>query len=218
MARDAGPSIAAGTMNIWRDRLHRWLSPIARVIPLSPNGVTLLALLLNIAAAIALWRGLSDPRLFLAGIALLSVGGLADALDGITARVRNQATRYGDFLDHCADRLSDALLVAGWMAGSRVNGMLFTLALIAVSMNGYVGTQLEATWREREYTTIGRGEFVLALVVFPLVSYILATNQWDDAALASLRIADWLTCLIIVFASVGIVQRMRLAANLEQSE
>lgn len=204
-------------MNVWRDRLYRWLSPVARVIPLSPNGVTLLALLLNVAASVALWQGSHDARLFVAGIALLSVGGLADALDGITARVRNQATRYGDFLDHCADRLSDALLIAGWMAGSGVGGVLFTLALIAVSMNGYVGTQLEATWKERDYSTIGRGEFVLALVVFPIVSFILATNGWTGVRLASLSIAEWLTCVVILFATVGIAQRMRLAARLERN-
>ena len=43
-------------------------------------------------------------------------------------------------------------------------------------LNGYVGTQIEATFGERSYEGVGRGEFVLALIVFPIVSSILLTN------------------------------------------
>lgn len=211
-------AVALSLMNVWRDRLQRWFAPLARKSPLSPNGVTILALLINITAATALAAGRDRPVFFLAGIALLIVGGLADAFDGIVARVKGLESRFGDFLDHCADRLSDVCLVSGWCIGSAVHPLLTIVAIIAVSMNGYVGTQLEATWREREYGTIGRGEFVLALVVYPLVSYILADNGWSDRGVAALSIADLLALLMIAFAAAGIVQRVRLAARLEKSQ
>ena len=205
-------------MNVWRDRLHRWFAPLARRTPLSPNAVTILALLINAAAAVLLACGRLQPFWFLAGTALLIVGGLADAFDGIVARVKGLESRFGDFLDHCADRLSDVLLVSGWCVGSGVAPLLTIAAVIAVSMNGYVGTQLEATWREREYKTIGRGEFVLALVVYPLVSFILADNGWTATRVGPLAIPDLLAILMIVFAAAGIVQRVRLAAAMEKSQ
>jgi phosphatidylglycerophosphate synthase len=198
-------------MNVWRDRLHRWFAPLARRCPLSPNTISLIALALNLGAAALLYR-----RFFPIAIVLLAIGGLADAFDGIVARVQEKATRYGDFLDHFADRVSDVALLTGWLLGNAVRVELAVAAIIVVMLNGYIGTQIEATWRERTYETVGRGEFVLALVVFPIVSHILYANGWSELTFAALRIAEWMSVLIVAFAALGIAQRFALAAKLER--
>lgn len=199
-------------MHVWRARLHRWFAPMARRSPLSPNAITVLALLLNAGAAVLLYRGF-----FLVAMAIVVVAGLADAFDGIVAREQGKATRYGDFLDHFADRVSDLLLVAGWLLGNRVRIELTMLATIAVMLNGYIGTQVEATWGERNYDSVGRGEFVLALIVFPIVSHILASNGWRDLLFCGFTIPEWMTFLLLAFALLGIVQRFALASRLEKS-
>ncbi|HEX8154096.1 MAG TPA: CDP-alcohol phosphatidyltransferase family protein [Thermoanaerobaculia bacterium] len=199
-------------MHVWRDRLARWFDPIARRCPLSPNAITVLALLINAVAAALMYR-----RFFLAAVACIVVGGLADAFDGIVARVQQKTSRYGDFLDHFADRVSDTFIVTGWLVGSAVRFELVIASIIAVGFNGYIGTQIEATWRERNYDTLGRGEFVLALIVFPLVSHILFSNGWSELAPGGFTIPEWLALLLIAFALVGILQRFRLAARLERS-
>ena len=198
-------------MQVWRDRLHRWFAPMARRCPISPNGVTLIALALNIAAAVLLYR-----QRFLVAMVVLTIGGLADAFDGIVARVQNKTSRFGDFLDHFADRVSDVLLLTGWLLGSGVRAEIALLSVIAIMLNGYIGTQLEATWHERNYETVGRGEFVLALVVFPIVSHILLTNGWHMLAVGGLRIAEWMTLLLVLGALLGIAQRLVLARRLER--
>ena len=177
--------------------------------PISPNGISLLALALNTTAAVLLYR-----RQFLLAIVLLAAGGLADAFDGIVARVQNKTSRFGDFLDHFADRVSDVLILTGWLLGSGVRQEVALLAVIAIMLNGYIGTQLEATWHERTYETVGRGEFVLALVVFPLVSHILFSNGWDMATVATLRIPEWMALLLVLGALFGIAQRFVLARRL----
>ena len=91
------------------------------------------------------------------------------------------------------------------------------LAAITSMLNGYIGTQIEATWGERNYDSIGRGEFVLALIVFPIVSSILFRNGWDTWRFAALTIAEWLALLLIVFALLGIVQRFALARRLDRA-
>ena len=199
-------------MNVWRARLHRWLAPLAARCPFSPNTISLFALLLNATAAVLFYS-----RFFLAAIPLVIVAGLADAFDGIVARVQSKETRYGDFLDHFADRVSDLLLAAGWLIGSGVRIELTMLAAITSMLNGYIGTQIEATWGERNYDSIGRGEFVLALIVFPIVSSILFRNGWDTWRFAALTIAEWLAVLLIVFAAFGIAQRFALARRLDRS-
>jgi phosphatidylglycerophosphate synthase len=199
-------------MHPWRDRLSRWFSPLARRSPLSPNTITILALLLNVAAAALLVR-----RSFPMAIILIVFAGLADAFDGIVARVQGKETRFGDFLDHFADRVSDTLLTAGWTVGSGVRESLVVAAVIVTMLNGYVGTQIEATFRERNYESIGRGEFVLALIIFPLVSYILFRNGWDSMRGGGLTIAEWLAVVLIAFAILAIGQRLALARRLERS-
>jgi len=113
-------------------------------------------------------------------------------------------TRFGDFLDHAADRVSDSALAAGWMIGSGVRQELTIVATILVMLNGYIGTQIEATYHERNYESVGRGEFVLALIAFPILTSFL-------------DIAEWLTGLLIAFALLGIAQRIALARRLERS-
>ena len=199
-------------MHPWRDRLDRWLSPVARRTPLSPNTISVLALVLNVIAAACLYE-----RWFLTAIVFVAIGGLADALDGIVARAHGTASRFGDFLDHCLDRVSDTLLAAGWLMGNGVRQSIAVAAIIVIMMNGYIGTQIEATYRERNYDSVGRGEFVLALIVFPIVSSILFNNGWDGWRFAALTIAEWLAMLLIVFALLGIVQRFALARRLDRS-
>lgn len=204
-------------MHVWRDRLSRWFTPLAIRCPLSPNAITILALLLNVVATACMILGARRPVFFLVSIVFLTVGGLADALDGIVARVQNKSSRYGDFLDHVCDRISDVLVAAGWMVGSAVRQEIAIAAVIVVMLNGYLGTQIEATWRERNYDSVGRGEFVLALVVYPIVSYILFSNGWNAMLPGGLHVTEWMALLLIVFALLGIVQRMQLAARLERS-
>lgn len=203
-------------MHVWRERLGRWFDAPARACPLSPNAITVLALVINLAAAGAFAAGGRRPELFLAGIVMLAIGGLADAFDGIVARVQGKSSRFGDFLDHVADRISDSSIAAAWMIGSGVGQTLTVVSVIVVMLNGYIGTQIEATWRERNYDAVGRGEFVLALIIFPIVSYTLAVNGWMGARAGGLTVPQWLTVLLIAFALLGIAQRLALASRLER--
>lgn len=198
-------------MNPWRDRLHRWLSPLARRCPLSPNVVTLVALALNAVGAWLLYE-----RRFLWALGFIAVGGMADAFDGIVARVQEKTSKYGDFLDHSCDRVSDLLMIVGWLLGNRVRVEIAMAVVLAVMLNGYIGTQIEATWRERNYDSVGRGEFVLGMILFPIVSHILVQNGWEQRALGGLFIAEWMSLLLLAFALLGIVQRFALASRLSR--
>lgn len=204
-------------MNIWRERLSNWLSPLARSCPLSPNAISGIALILNLIASVCLLRGGSQPSLFLLAIALSTAGGLADAFDGIVARVQQRETRFGDFLDHVFDRISDTLLAACWLIGNDVREPIVVATVFIVMLNGYMGTQIEATFGRRSYEAIGRGEFVLALIVFPIVSYSLFTNGWDAVLFRGATIAEWMSFLLLIVAILGIIQRFVLARRLERS-
>ena len=63
-------------MHPWRERLARWFDAPARACPLSPNAITIIALLLNLGAAAAMAGGGRRPILFLIAVAVVTVGGL----------------------------------------------------------------------------------------------------------------------------------------------
>ncbi|HEX6159128.1 MAG TPA: CDP-alcohol phosphatidyltransferase family protein [Thermoanaerobaculia bacterium] len=198
-------------MHVWRERLSRWFTPLARRCPLSPNAITVVALAFNAVAAYLLYSGR-----FLPAIVFITVGGLADAFDGIVARVQGKTSRFGDFLDHFCDRVSDLLLITGWLLGNPVRIEIVAATIVAVMLNGYIGTQIEATWRERNYDSVGRGEFVLGLVVYPIVSHILLTNGWQTIRLATLSVAEWMAVLLGAAALLGVGQRFALAGRLSR--
>lgn len=74
----------------------------------TPNSVTLIALLGNIIAAILIPFG----WIRIAGFLVLLMGPL-DVVDGSLARLRNQATPLGAFLDSVSDRYSELLVLGG---------------------------------------------------------------------------------------------------------
>ncbi len=204
-------------MHPWRERLSRWLTPLAKYSPLSPNAITLLALLLNVLGCVALLDGPRRPFAFLLSIVPIAIAGFGDALDGIVARVQHRESRFGDFLDHVCDRISDTLLAGFRMIANGVREAFLVAGLVAIMLNGYIGTQIEASFRERNYESLGRGEFVLALIVFPIVSFILFTNGWSSLTFYAMTIAEWMTLLLLAFALVGILQRIAVARRMEQS-
>ena len=84
---------------------------ILAFIPLRPNHWTSLALLLALMGAfvIALLQDL------MMGLILFIVGGALDMVDGAVARARNEATKFGGFLDGVSDRFMEALFLFAFM-------------------------------------------------------------------------------------------------------
>jgi len=204
-------------VNPWRARVNRWLLPIASQLPVSPNTLTGIALALNVLAAVTLAQAARWPAALLLAIGFISIGGTLDALDGAVARAQGKTSRWGDFLDHLFDRVSDGALLVGWMVGAEIRLSLATLAVLAVSLNGYIGTQVEASFGKRDYDAVGRGEFVLALVVMPIVLFTLHQAQLADERYLGLTVPEWMTAAIVLFAVLGFLQRFAEARRFPSS-
>lgn len=197
--------------------MDRWLRPLALRCPLSPNAISTIALFGSLAGAGCLAFAGHDRRLFLLAPVITTIAGILDLFDGVVAREQNRATRFGDFLDHFFDRVSDTCVMAGWVIGIGAMPLLGFGAVVAVALNGYIGTQIEATFQYRTYEGTGRGEFVLAMLCAPVIAYTLDAAQIAHEPFASLTILEWLTALLLLFAVVAILQRLRLAHRLANS-
>lgn len=186
------------------------LGPLARRVPFSPNTITLFALLFTLAAAGSLAAGARWRAGYPAAILLAGIGGLLDVLDGIVAREKHLTSRWGDFLDHFSDRVSDLALLAGWILGARIAPWIGLVALAAVALVGYAGTQLEASFGRREYETTGRGEYFAAVLLLPAIAWI-GGEAAAEMRIGGIPLFDLLTLVVAAGAILGIVQRLREA-------
>jgi phosphatidylglycerophosphate synthase len=80
-------------------------------IPLRPNHWTVLALLFGVLGAFSIAL-LGDLGM---GILFFTLGAALDLVDGAVARARNEATRFGGFLDGISDRFMEALFLFAFM-------------------------------------------------------------------------------------------------------
>ena len=75
---------------------------------ITPNMVTLLALVSGLLAGLAIALG----HRFL-GLGLLWFSGLCDVMDGTIARLYNKAQKTGAYIDLIADRMVEAAIILG---------------------------------------------------------------------------------------------------------
>jgi CDP-diacylglycerol--glycerol-3-phosphate 3-phosphatidyltransferase len=106
---------------------------LAMALHLTPNTITVIGLLITVAAA-----GLVAGGWLLIGAAVLSAGSLLDAVDGALARAQGGETAFGSFLDSTLDRVSEAILyvgIAAWLFSALERPMLPVLAAL-VALTG----------------------------------------------------------------------------------
>ena len=123
-----------------KDGAHAVLDPAVRglvAVGLKPDHFTIAGLLLSVVAALAFYDGESRVAAW-----FLIAGGLCDILDGQVARVGNQATRFGAFLDSTLDRLAESVVLLG-LAGFYASNLLGLYAKSAVLMGQVVRGEID---------------------------------------------------------------------------
>ena len=155
------------------------LAPIARRLHaagVSANAVTIAGLLLSLAAA-----GLVASGQPAAALAVLSVGALADTLDGQIAKAAGGGTRLGAFLDSTFDRLADASLAAAAVIYGALHAdplmLWFALvALISGSLVPYIRAKAESLGQTASVGLAPR-EARMVLVVLGLLAWALSADS-----------------------------------------
>lgn len=117
--------------------------PLGRIcvrLGITPNALTYLSLVLSVGAGYVLAQGW-----FAWGVAVILLVGVADVLDGATARAGGTASAYGTVLDHVTDRYAEAFILGGIMLSGVVQPVWVLFALVGMLMASYVRARAEAT-------------------------------------------------------------------------
>jgi CDP-diacylglycerol--glycerol-3-phosphate 3-phosphatidyltransferase len=155
------------------NRITKPLVPFLYKIGLTPDVVTWIGLIINLAAAAVVALG----HLLIGGILLL-VAGLFDILDGALARYSNKTTAFGAILDSTFDRLSEAALLCGLLVYSVLQGHTTELYLIFAVLVGsflvsYVRARSEGTGIQCSVGLFTRAERVIILALGLLFNQVL---------------------------------------------
>ncbi|OYT34166.1 phosphatidylglycerophosphate synthase, partial [Archaeoglobales archaeon ex4484_92] len=89
-------------LSILKLRISKILEPLARILAefgLQPNHLTILGLLIGLAASILI----SVHQIFIGAFFVL-LSGICDVLDGAIARTQDMETKFGGYLDSVFDR------------------------------------------------------------------------------------------------------------------
>jgi CDP-diacylglycerol--glycerol-3-phosphate 3-phosphatidyltransferase len=185
-----------------RARTQFFLNTAARGLAnlgLTPNALTLIGFFAMCGIAVVIAFG----NFALGGI-LIILAGILDGLDGALARLTNQATKFGAFLDSTTDRYAEGAIFLGILYAflqrgqTRVAYLVF-LALIGSLMVSYARARAEGIGVECREGWLTRFERIAILVL----GLIFTAFFGDIALLIALG-------LIAFFANVTAVQRIWL--------
>src|SRR4051812_39696614 len=98
---------------------------------LTPNAISIVGLIGNLAAAVLIWQGLY----FLGGVAFI-IGSVMDTLDGRYARVSGKGTMFGAFLDSTLDRVEEGIVLTAVAYRFALSGDEFAAAMCVVVVLG----------------------------------------------------------------------------------
>jgi phosphatidylglycerophosphate synthase len=175
--------------------------PLGRVclrLGLTANTLTLISLIIGGIAAFAIARGR-----FVVGVSLIGLMGIADMLDGATARAGGTAGPYGTVLDHVVDRYAEFLILLGVMMSGVVAPAWVIFALFGMVMASYVRARAESTGLVASCNVgfAGRQEKLVLLCLGLLIHPVF---PWLD-------LLQWAVIAIGVVSHITAVQRLLYA-------
>ena len=154
-----------------------------------PNTLTLIGVLINVAAAVALGRG----RFVLAGVIMI-VANIFDFIDGKVAQQTNTVSRFGAFWDSTLDRFSDIALFLGliylYSTLRRTDYvMVAALAMMFSIMTSYARARAESLIEKCKVGFMERPERIVLFMIGAFTNRMGAV-LWVILILAIFTVAD----------------------------
>ena len=145
---------------------------------LTPDHLTLIGLVLAVAAAVVIATG--GLR---GGLLLVILAALPDLLDGALAKASDNASQRGAFFDSVADRVTDMLLLGGvaWYVASEYgsHAALLPFAVMGLSaLISYERAKAESLGLEAKGGLMERAERVVLLCIGLLFDSLLVPILW----------------------------------------
>ena len=170
-----------------KPRFQQFLQPLLAGLArrhVTPNQVTLLALLLSFVYGIALAWHPQDTRLWLGLPVLMFVRMALNAIDGMLANFTNQKTALGAILNEVCDQVSDAALVLPFALVAGIQpALLVAVAMLALLAEFTGVTALLAGANRRFDGPMGKSDRAFAFSLLALLVALDVAAIWLNALL-----------------------------------
>lgn len=190
-------------MRVYKDQI---LGPLAALFGrVSPNVITLAAMLVGLAAA-----GFAAQRLFVLALILWLASRILDGMDGIVARSHGRQSDFGGYLDILADFVVYAALPIGLFLGAGPTlALAVSLALMLASfyVNGASWMYLAAILEKRNQGASARGEPTTVTMPSAVIGGT-ETILFYSACLIWPAALGWLFPLMAALVAIGVLQRV----------
>jgi CDP-diacylglycerol---glycerol-3-phosphate 3-phosphatidyltransferase len=183
-------------MRVWFRWYYHPIAEFLNRLGIRPNTVTLIGMTGTVGVALLI----ADGQMLWAGILLLVMGPV-DAMDGALARLRNEASAWGAFVDSVTDRYSELFLFLGFLVyfivHTSVAGILLAyLAAAGSVLTSYVKARADASKLDANVGVLTRvGRYVV------LIPGLIFSGLYPPLLLIALSI-------IAIFANFTALQRI----------
>jgi len=165
------------------ERAVRPVGMLLRRTGLSPDHLTVLGIVVAVAAAFAIGQGALRG-----GLVLVIAAALPDMLDGALAKASNSASQRGAFFDSVIDRVTDSVLFGGvaWYFASEKSPhlALLPMAIMGVSsLISYERAKAESLGLYAKGGLMERAERIVVLCIGLLFDSLLVPIMWIMLAL-----------------------------------
>jgi CDP-diacylglycerol--glycerol-3-phosphate 3-phosphatidyltransferase len=183
-------------MRVWFRWYYHPIAEFLNRLGIHPNTVTLIGMTGTVGVSLLI----ADGHMLWAGILLLVMGPV-DAMDGAMARLRNEASAWGAFVDSVTDRYSELFLFLGfliyYLVHPNVAGILLAhLAAAGSVLTSYVKARADASKLDANVGVLTRvGRYLV------LIPGLIFSSLYPPLLLIALTI-------IAVFANITALQRI----------
>jgi archaetidylinositol phosphate synthase len=198
-------------LNKLRDSLEPSLTKLGKSFAstgLSANFWTALSLILSILAGVAYSSnsfntsnggGTAFSAAVLGGVLLL-LSGFFDIVDGTVARVTNQRSKKGAFLDSCFDKVAEVAIFTGISYGKLADPLLSLVCLGISLIVSYTRAKAESLGVQLQ--GIGLGERAERILIIALVGMLPAREAME-----------WAVVIVSIIAGITTYQRMAVISR-----
>ena len=164
-------------------------------IPVTGNQVTVAGFLINVVAAVLVYR-----EAFIAGGLVFLLGSILDIFDGAIARARGEAGPRGAIIDSVLDRFSEAIMFVALALvfareGNEVAVGAVIIALASSLLTSYLRAKAESLGLDGTHGLMARAERVVLIAAALLF--------------APLGALPWGIILLAILSTITVLQRAR---------
>ena len=188
-----------------RPRKDGIFEPLVRLVAprISANWLTVLALVASVGAAGAAWRNLS-----LVSVAAWLLSRIFDGLDGAVARIRQETSDLGGYLDILGDTIGYAIIPVGVALGQDARATWIALGVFGAML--YINTiswSFLAAILEKRGRGAAAGSEITTITMPPALVEGAETIVLYSAFLLFPKLAAWIFALFSLLLVINVAQR-----------